>query len=75
MELRKEANTAACSPRTLGGRRQFFGVMAKGCLLMLDLIFSAGDASGSGPAATVSPAYATLISATPRCGTICRTPC
>src|SRR5215470_19396140 len=36
-------STAACSPRTLSGRGQFFGVMTKGCLLMVDLIFSVGS--------------------------------
>ena len=37
------ASAAACSPRTLSGRGQFFGVMTKVCLLMLDLIFSVGS--------------------------------
>ena len=70
MELCPDASTAACSPRTLSGR----GVMMKGCLLMLDVIFGEGSiGSGSVPAATVSPAHAKRISARPRRGTICRT--
>src|SRR5215471_6540184 len=43
--------------------------MTKRCLLMLDLIFSVGlAASGSVPAATVSPAYARPISAAQHVG-------
>jgi len=55
MELRRCQHRGVLSG-TLSGRGQSFGVMTKGCVLMLDLIFSAGNGSGGGPAATASPA-------------------
>jgi hypothetical protein len=55
MELRRCQHRGVLSG-TLSGRGQSFGVVTKGCVLMLDLIFSADNASGGGPAATVFPA-------------------